>query len=338
MKKTNVLVLCFLLPLSVFAQQRPQFSQYMINNFLFNPAFAGSQPYTDLRLGFRNQWTGFDDAPRTLFLSGHTNLENLKKDAARGALPTIGTEDYGKGNPLNRGQNGVSDLRHGFGAAFIYDDTGPISRLMAHLTYALHVSLSEKLHLSLGTQIGLLQYRLDNDQLDPLQPDPNIGAGLATDVVPDLGLGILLYRDNFYFGISVNQLLRNSVGITEGDALNELVVHYNINAGYEIKIGSIVYLQPSTLIKFLEASPVSWDLNCRFRFEFPKNTLWLGASYRHDDAIVGLAGFQVTPQFDVHYSYDLTTTGVSDFNSGTHEISLGLKIGRNRNNRNTVFE
>ncbi|NJL15669.1 MAG: PorP/SprF family type IX secretion system membrane protein, partial [Microscillaceae bacterium] len=161
------------------AQQRFQFSQYMLNNFLLNPAVAGAYDYIDVRAGFRNQWTGFEDAPRSFFLSGHFSPRIFKRDKAELVLPTIGTIDYhlGKGTK-------ASALSGGFGGLFVYDQTGPISRIMFSLSYALHFPISDKLKASLGLQGGFIQYRLNNDELvpDPINGglDPAVGTGVST--------------------------------------------------------------------------------------------------------------------------------------------------------------
>jgi len=66
------------------AQQLPQYSQYMMNKFLINPAVAGSEGYTAFNLTAREQWIGLENSPRTYAFSAQTRV--LKNSfIARGA-------------------------------------------------------------------------------------------------------------------------------------------------------------------------------------------------------------------------------------------------------------
>lgn len=311
------------------AQQRPQFTQYMLNNFLQNPAIAGAYDYADLRLGFRNQWSGFEGAPRTLSLSGHTPI-NFGGANSRAPLPTIGTNydetKEARGRTMQRGGN--SGIRHGVGGMLFYDETQAMNRFMVYGSYALHIPV-RTFYVSLGLHAGVMQYRQNNDRLNPLNPnDPAVGTGVSTSLIPDLGLGLWVYNDRFFGGAAFNQVLQNELSYSDVSIgpQNKLLMHYFLTGGYRFELSEQIDFIPSLMLKILEASPASWDINARFVY---KNFIWLGGSYRHEDAVSGLLGFHLTNALSFNYSYDYTLSGLSDFNSGTHEISIGFKLNNN---------
>ncbi len=336
-------IACVMLLVSLaHAQQRPQFTQYMVNNYLLNPAVTGAYEYADLRVGFRNQWTGFDTgSPRTFFLSGHVSPQFNRP---KGPLPTIGTSDYG----VKREELQDRRAKHGFGGMLFYDETGPLSRIMAYGSYALNFSLTQQLRASVGVQGGLIRYQQNNSELvpDPLNPtsiDPALDGNQSSSLVPDIGAGLLVYSKKLYVGFSSSQLLQNDLSysnINIGGATNRLVRHYFLTGGYRLSLdkgkGKIDFI-PSILVKMLEGAPASVDVNGRFVFNLNSdNHLWTGLSYRYDDAAALLVGMSVSKLMDINFSYDYPLTGIRtqsndpSLNAGTFEISLGLRLSNYR--------
>lgn len=362
MKNIYIFLILFLsLTLTVNAQQRPQFSQYMVNNYLLNPAVAGSYSYTDLRFGFRDQWTNIEGAPRSFFLSAHSNLRVLgcgSKNPGR-VRPTYGVRKYStkKKTVRERGEDlaFISDLKHGVGGLFLYDETGAFTRTMFYGSYALHVNFYDKLNVSLGLQAGLINYNLDLGSLNPTQEnDPALGEGSINSLVPDIGLGLMAYTDDFYLGLSLSQVLQNDLTFeTENpDPNNKLFIHYYITGGYRIPLWNKGKeakearwtLIPSALVKILEGSPVSFDINGRMvrTLSDKKNHIWMGLSYRHQDALVGLLGISVGRLLDLNYSYDFDISDLRprrSFNPHTHEVSIGLRLycARKRDYKHNLF-
>ncbi len=317
------------------AQQRPQFTQYMVHNMLINPAMAGAYTYTDIRVGYRNQWSGLENAndPRTFFISA--NFTPIGKPRP---LPTIGTVYYHDKKYRTNKDGHIRDfwggLQHGLGGLLVFDQTSPINRLHFYVNYGLHIPLNEMLKVSLGVQGGLIQYRLDQNELNPLNPDPIIGNGNVNEIVPDLGLGLMVYQpDKFYGGFSIAQLLQNNLDFGDSDG-QDLILHYYLTGGYrwDFSKNAPLSLYPSVLLKWQGDAPVSFDLNLRLAYNFKiKNTsryLWGGISYRQEDAVAALVGMSILNNLELNYSYDLTTSRVSNFSQGTHEISLGLRLPR----------
>lgn len=301
--------LAFSLAVSVVhAQQRPHYSQYMMNQYLINPAVGGTANHYDFRTGHRAQWVGAglnDAAPQTSYVSCHGHL--------------------GKHVGPNAGRHkNEADWHHGIGGLVVYDKTGPTSRTSAYASYSYNSQLSKKIKLSFGAALGFQQYKLDGSKL--VLSDQTTGSlGSSVDWVPDMNLGYWLYHDRFYFGASINQIFQNKLkfsGISEVGT-NKLNNHYFITGGYNIGHNSDLHIIPSIMIKYVSPSPITFDLNVKCRY---KEMIWAGISYRREDAVVGLVGVTINKLVDVGYSYDYGTSALSSLSKGSHEFMLGLRL------------
>ncbi|MDQ3535672.1 MAG: PorP/SprF family type IX secretion system membrane protein, partial [Bacteroidota bacterium] len=144
MKKILIISVILCVGLIANAQQIPLYSQYMFNRYLLNPAVGGSEEGANFMLGYRNQWIGFEDAPKTFYLSYHTSIEE-------------GKQGRKKFKPKQQKNN------HGFGSFLFNDRTGPTSRTGGYASYAYHISLDRDIRASLGTFIGAMQYAIHAD-------------------------------------------------------------------------------------------------------------------------------------------------------------------------------
>lgn len=336
---------------SLQAQQRPQFSQYVTNTFLFNPATTGALLFTDARAGYRNQWTGIEGAPQTFFLS--FNYSHYRP--AIHSLPTIGTTidqqgDYGANASVNR--KGLRlfrkeiPVRSGFGALAMYEEIGARSRLMFYLSAAAHVPLdNDGLELSLGIRGGLIQDRIDAGALDPQNPglpDAAIDAQGNTTINPDLELGVLIHNKRFYGGLSVGQLIGGNIN---GERpVQRHVPHYYAMGGYSLirsSFKSLFNVVFSGLVRYVETEPIALEVHARTILQnfLPRDRafIWLGLGYRFQDSGTFSLGVQYR-RYDLNYSFDTNfgnpidgTLGISRLPfSGTHEITFGYRIGKTR--------
>ena len=305
MKKSYLLV-CLMLVFGAgaFAQQRPQYTQYMINPFLLNPAVSGTEDYMDIRAGYRKQWTGFEGSPRTMYLSAHTN---------------IGKHLVTKNRSRNR-KNGF----HGLGGVITNDAIGATNTTTVSAAYSYHLKVSKKVFASLGAMGGFNQFTLDANKLRPadvndglIQTQSRIGMG-------DITVGAWVYSDKFYAGASMAQLAP-SLGITRtGEYANyELTHHYFVTAGYRIPLGYDFMLIPSFLVKVATPAPMSFDINAKIRY---KDFIWAGVSYRNRDAMAAMVGIIINNTFDVSYSYDYITSDITRYTGGSHEIVVGYRL------------
>jgi len=281
-----------LLSLAVQGQQLPQYTQYMFNDFVINPAIAGVHNHFQIRTNHRFQWVGLADPPMTNSIAFYGPHEKL-------------------------------DMGYG---AYIYSDvTGPTSRTGFSGAYAYNIALSGDMRLSMGLYLGLLQYRVDGTQLNPKDvSDPILLNMVSTSYMPDAGLGAYLYADEFYVGLSLAQLLNNKVKIFDnGDGLNRLKTHFNLVAGYSYALDEDWSLEPSVMFKGTAPKELSFDITGRVDW---RKTLWGAVSYRYSDAVAIMIGYSFENTLMFGYAYDIGLGSLRKYNSGTHEIMIGYRF------------
>lgn len=278
----------------VRAQQLPQLSQYVSHDYVYDPAVAGSRPWFEVRSAHRNQWVGIQDAPRTFLLS---------------ATSPIGA-------------------RMGLGGYIFTDNVGPTRRTGFQFSYVYHLKLNDRIKLGMGLSMGMLQFLVDGSKIqfheadDPLMDDQ-----LRGSLMPDATFGLYLYHEKWWLGATAPQLLRNRIWFYDQNdqSMSHLAAHYYAMGGYRIPIGEDLRLEPSFLVKYVDPVPPKIDLTATVRY---KDMVWLGATYRTEDALSFMVGYWLKKTFQFGYSYDLTTTNLQRYTSGTHEVMLGITFGR----------
>jgi type IX secretion system PorP/SprF family membrane protein len=320
MKKIYTLWGLLLVMSQAWGQQRPQFSQYMMNNYLLNPAISGIEDYTDVKMGVRQQWIGLEGAPVTYYVSAHMPLNKLAREV-RSAGKGLGRTHTIKRNRFTRDRP-----HHGAGVIALTDQTGPLRRSNFHLTYAYHLPVSRAVTVAMGANAGLLRYSFNPAEATYANPaDPVITGEYLNRNYFDFGLGMWIYAENFFLGLSGAQLLRSDrdLNLREDGIHNVMQNHYQATAGYKVRLGQDVALIPSVMVKLADPSPVSLDINLQAVFV---DRVWVGASYRNEDALVAMAGVNISHIMDASYAYDYNSSGLNTTNKGTHEIVLGLKL------------
>ena len=325
MKKYTIIFLTCFVCFRLSAQQKPQYTQYIFNQYLLNPALSGIENYIDFKAGFRKQWSGITDAPQTSFVSAHWALgDNHLWSNALTSFPEQ------TGDPMDRNytQNYTSSpAHHGMGVTVVQDKAGPLSRLDANLTYAYHLQLSNSFNLSVGDAAGVSSIKLDVNALTfpDSQTDPALSNAIVSQLKPDLSIGIWLYGARVFAGVSAQQVLGQRLNFTNSDNYNlgKEVPHFFATAGYKFFLDDQIAAIPSVMVKYVQPSPVSYDLNMKIAF---KDKLWLGGSYRRDDSFSAMAGFNIGKMVNLTYSYDFTTSELNTVSNGSHEIVLGLLL------------
>jgi type IX secretion system PorP/SprF family membrane protein len=293
MKKLTIIFLFFAGSLSsALSQQSPHFTQYMFNDFVINPAIAGTNDFYQIRSNHRFQWMGITDPPMTNTLSFY---------GPSGKMPM------------------------GFGAYFYNDVTGPTSRTGLTGAYAYNIAITREIRLSGGLSFGLMQYKLDGTQLNPKDAtDLAIQPIVNSSYLPDASAGFYLYAKNFYSGFSVSQLLNNKLKIYEvKNGLNKLKSHFYLTGGYKYKINKDFAAEPSIIIKVTSPRAFQFDLTARLIYQ---KTFWGGLSFRMKDAVSLLLGYNYEDKFSFGYAYDMGINGLKKFNSGSHELMIGYRF------------
>ena len=282
------------------AQQDSQYTQYMYNTQTVNPAYVGTGGVFGVTALYRNQWVGLEGAPETLNFSLSTPL-------------------------------GVSE-RLGIGLSFIQDKAGPASEstIVADVSYTIPVG--ERTSLSFGLKGGVNLLNVDYSVLNIFNPNDALQQfNIDNRMSAVAGVGLFLHDfDKWYVGLSVPNFLETTYyDDTSVSNASEKANLYAI-AGYVFNLNETTKFKPAVLGKFVAGAPVGLDLSVNFLFN---EKVTLGAAYRLDAAVSALAGFQVSDTLFIGYSYDYGTQELANFNSGSHEIFLRFKLGRNRNDR-----
>ncbi|TZF84753.1 type IX secretion system membrane protein PorP/SprF [Pedobacter sp. BS3] len=312
-----------------YAQQLPQYTQYIFNNYLLNPALSGIENYIDVKLGYRKQWQGLEGAPETSYISLNMPIgKNFTGGDANG-FPEKGD------NPNNRSfvrDYMAAEPHHGIGINAVVDKAGPLQRTDVNLTYAYHLGLSSRVNLAAGIAAGVSRVSLDISKVSlENKSDPAIVSGQDNDLQPNLSAGLWLYGPAFFAGVSAQQLLGRQISFTNDNKYDEgkQVMHVFATAGYKFFLGENITATPSVMFKYISPAPTSVDMNLKLAFQ---DKFWLGGGYRNKDSFSAMAGFNVSYLFNLSYSYDFTTSQLNTVSNGTHEIVLGLLL----NNRYRV--
>jgi type IX secretion system PorP/SprF family membrane protein len=316
-----LLILC--LNVRLYAQQRPQYSQYLLNSYLLNPALSGIENYTDVKLGYRQQWAGLQDAPKTAFLSAHWALGDEYLWANALSFEGDGNDPRSRSYTQNYT---ASPAHHGLGFLAVSDKAGQLSTTTFDVSYAYHMQLNNKLNLSLGVAGGLSRVAIDINALLLENPhDPALNNAADAQLLPDLSVGMWLYGANFFSGLSVQQILPQKLSFSGDEQYNtgKQVAHIFLNSGYKFYLAEDLNVTPSVLFKYIPHVPLSVDVNVKMGF---KDRIWVGAGYRKQDALNMVAGFNINHLFNLTYSYDVTTSTLNQVSRGSHEIVLGLLL------------
>ena len=293
--KSALSILLILFTANVIAQQLPQFSQYMYNKQVLNPAVTGSEMYIVSQLSHRSQWVGFGNAPTTQFLGVHSSINR---------------KNYGLGG-------------------YIFNDSyGPFNSLGVNGSYAYHIEVAEKTKLGFGLSGTVSQFSINGDELKLNNDnDPLINLSTSESNLKYNGsFGLLLNHSKYYFGFSALNIIPQKDNIftsLETPGALPTVTHFNTIAGIGIDINDISTIYPSILVKYINNNPVQVDLNVRYIYS---NLIEVGASYRSGDAIVGIVNMYIMEDLNLIYSYDFTTSNISKASSGSHEITLRYKF------------
>ena len=280
---------------NALAQQEAMYTQYMFNTLALNPAYAGSRNVVSATGLIRSQWTGIKGAPKT---------QTFTIDA-----------------PINK-------KKVGLGMQLFADKLGRTSNTGAVLSYAYRIRMDEA-SLSFGLQGSFSQF---NSNYNAMELEPS---GLSVDpafqnntskILLNFGTGIYYNTDRFYVGLSSPELMSNLLPGSD-TKLNKQIFHLYLMSGYVFPLGNTFKLKPSFLLKGVKGAPLEGDVNTNL---WIKDVFSIGASWRSYADVSGLLEVQATPQIRIGYSYDYSTTPLSNFNSGSHEIMLRYEFGFQR--------
>lgn len=279
------------------AQQEPMYSQYMFNMINLNPAYAGNLGVNNVTLLYRMQWVGVDGAPKT----GTLSWDRRQQDS-----------NVGYGLQIYNDRLGIENTT-GFQAFYSYRLRFPNSSLV------------------FGLSGGALNYQAAYSKATTVHPDDPLFEQDINVVLPTVGFGMLYNSEHLYMGFSIPALLKTKVDANATLLSTSANNHYFFTGGYIFDVSDAVKLKPSFLVKSVQGSPLAFDINMNAWFQ---NTIGLGASYRPNDALVGMFEIQLSPQLRLGYAYDYVISNLSTYNvGGSHELMLRYEFDNTKSQR-----
>lgn len=285
-------IIAFLMLCQLNAQQDPQYTQYMYNFNIVNPAYVGSIDGLSLGLLYRTQWTQFQGSPNTGTLNlGYTITPNI-----------------------------------GVGLSVINDQIGPVNETNSYADVSYTVYLKNKHRLSFGLKAGAAFHKIgiSDKEITIIDAGDPFFAQNISSISPNAGFGVYFYKPNvYYLSVSMPNMV-NAVHLdTNGNKIGSEVQHIFAAAGYVFSISEYLKLKPHTFFKFAYESPLSFDVNLN---AFLYDKFELGIGYRYDDSMSAMANFLVQPNLRLGYAYDRITSQLTAGTHSSHEVFLNYHI------------
>lgn len=274
------------------AQQDPQYTQYMYNMNVINPAYAGTTEGLAVGALYRSQWVGLDGAPKTMTFSIHS--------------------------PVGE--------KVGLGLSLIADEIGPIKETNAYVdfSYTIPVGMETKLAFGLKGGFTFHDIGISEDQINLIDMGDPFFAQNINETTPNIGAGVYFYKPNkYYISASMPNIL-NSVHLdANGTNLGSETQHLFGAAGYVFDLSENFKLKPHAMVKYAFDAPVSYDLNLNL---FMYDIVEIGAGYRLDDSFSGMINFSITPNLRVGYAYDAIQSDLDIVTNASHEVFLNFDL------------
>lgn len=279
------------------AQQDPQYTQYMYNTQVVNPAYAGSRGSLDFAALYRSQWVGLEGAPKT------------------------GT--FTVNSPIGVAEN------MGLGLSIVSEELGPARESNINIDYSYSINVSETYKLAFGLKAGIDVLDVDFTLLNVFNEGDVFENNIDNRLQPQIGAGVYYYSDRFYAGLSVPNFLNSKhfdeseIGPTSAQTIAAERLHYFFITGYVFDLNDNLKFKPALLSKLVSGSPLQVDISANFLIN---EKFTLGGAYRWDAAFSGMVGFQATEGLFLGMAYDRETTDLQQFNDGSWEFFIRFEI------------
>lgn len=293
-KRCLVFLSVFFISFNFYAQQLPNYTQYLYNMQIVNPAFVGARADLSLSVLSRQQWVGLEGAPTTRTFSINT-----------------------------RTNNGL-----GFGATVVNDKIGLSETTNVNIDASYTIITSENSRLSFGLKGGSTFF--NNNLADGITPDNDVYASTSGTFF-NVGFGALFYNQNFFVGLSVPYILETPQFYVQNNFQTSLATNQNyfLTAGYLYEINDDFMFKPSTMMRYTANLPLSIDVNANLLY---KEFIEAGLSYRLENSVSALFAVIINKKYRIGYAYDHKFTTLGG-NFSTHEIVFQLDLTFNRQQR-----
>lgn len=292
-KKYKLLFVVVIFSINIVESQNDsKLSIFDYNPLLYNPAFAGSAGGLNIVGIYSSQWYGFDGAPKTQYLSADLKLP---------------------------------EKNIGLGLSVYNDIIGPVKEYNIEGNFSYFVTLNSKYKLVLGTKVGINSYNVDLNQLNVYQPEEEIyGFNKESNLLPIIGIGMNLYSDKFYIGISTpNLLISEHYNISKSNITSRKRNYYYMTAGYKMELDRDIILTPSILTRITQGAPVSvlTSLNLNWR-----NQYLGGLNFEYNSSVGAFLGVKIFENLKIGYAYDYSINDFSKYNDGTHTLFMSFTL------------
>lgn len=283
------IILLFIYPTGLYSQLHNLSNQYVFNGLAINPAYAGSEDALSSTLMYRNQWVGFKGAPKTITAAIHSPIRNE---------------------------------RVGIGLIAVNDQIGISNETSILANYAYIIEMGEG-KLSFGVALGATLLDIEWDRLNVNDiNDTELSEKLEKLRNPNFSAGILYRTSNFFAGLSIPFFLSYTYNSSSSvvELKNDISEYnYHIVSGYKIELSDRLKLFPSFLLKYHSNNAIQLDINSQFILH---DRIWLGFTYRSEDALAFISQLAITNQFRLAYSYDFYVGKRTRYYGSSHEIML----------------
>ena len=295
-----VLFICWVLLIffhSGYSQQYPIFTQYMFNGLVINPAYTGSHESMAFTAATRSQWTDLEGAPQTEIFTVHSPIKFSRSSA---------------------------------GVFLTLDKLGETKQYMVYGTYAYRFPISKKGKIAIGGQLGVTYYQTNYTDLNIVSQDNSVDPVFQNNnqrYLPNVGLGTYYYDDRLFIGVSSPGIISNKFNRGNHLELAAQKRHYFLTAGYVIDLNQYLKIKPNLLLKWVEDGAFQFDINANLLI---KQAVWVGISYRMNDSVDALFGWNINERLAAGYSYGYPINALQSFSTGTHELSINYRLKRER--------
>ncbi|MFY9242426.1 MAG: type IX secretion system membrane protein PorP/SprF [Polaribacter sp.] len=291
-----IIVMLIFISLNTYAQQVPNYTQYLYNMQVINPAYVGVRADLSLSALGRKQWVGVQGAPET--------------------------STFSVNGRLNRGL--------GIGATFVNDNIGLTSTNNINIDASYTIITSQYSRLSFGLKGGITFF--NNNLASGITVDNEVYAS-TTGNFPNVGFGAFFYNRKFYVGLSLPYILETPQFYIEENQKGGITIDKNLNyfltTGVLFKLSEDIMFKPSTMIRYTSNQPISIDINSNFLY---KEAIEAGLSYRYQNSLSAMFAVILNKKFRIGYAYDHTLSTLGG-NFSSHEIILQVDFSFNRNTR-----
>lgn len=288
MKKLILILFALVIAQEITAQQDPQYTQYMYNMNVINPAYAGISEGLSIGALYRSQWVGLDGGPETFTFNIHSPV--------------------GKQLAL--------------GLSVISDKIGPVEETNAYVDVSYTIPVGMETRLAFGVKGGFTFHNIGLVDLTLVDPNDPFFAQNINETTPNIGAGVYFYKPNkYYISASVPNILNGVHLDANGTKIGSETEHFFAAAGYVFDLSNNFKLKPHALLKYATDAPISYDLNANL---FMYDLVEVGVGYRLDDSFSGMVNFQVMDNLRIGYAYDAIQSDLDIVTNSSHEVFINF--------------